>query len=365
MTSIPYYLVGDKKIYSQYKAWEEIIRSRQAFRFVCYEEEYDKVDWTKEPLESWDQICKNKCTILRQKYKKLSLFYSAGRDSHHILTCFDRFNIPLDELILIERPLSPLRRNELHSYIWPKAKEYQAKWPKCNIKVLTIHDKEFEMYFKDDWLEKDSMSLSQGLFQPVQYSWFAEKLIKAEPTHGIIVGLEKPRILLEDGKFFSVILDKSVEIFLHKNQNFELFYYSPDYPELHIKQTWMMLNYIEKHYFPVTSDLLNSFCANAGTIYYDEFCRSCGRGPAWNLNLSIQNGGSKYHLGGTDPQMQVGIDYALKENWNSIFNFNQAFNYLRQTIPEALNNGDPRLGTVGVWGKKYYLKDQVYSIDVR
>lgn len=352
----PYYLVGQKQIQNQFHAWREIIRSNEDFRFVCFEDIYDTVDWTKEPEESWDEICQNKCDLLRQKYSKLSLFYSAGRDSHHILSCFNRFKIPLDQLILIEPPLQPSKYHEFVNYILPMARQYQILWPQCKIKVIKFDANLFDHYFKDDWLDAPSMTLTQGLFNPVQFGWLTEHALKAEPNHGVIVGLEKPRIILEDGKLYSVILDKSVEIFLSHNQNFELFYYSPDYPKVHVKQTWMMLNYILHNFQQVTSELLHNFCANSASIYYDAFCQSCGRGPAWNANLDLQNGKNKYQLNGLDPKIQNTLTFAQQNHWKAVDNYTTALNWLQKTMPQAFNNFDPRSGTVGIWGKKYFMK---------
>lgn len=358
MISTPYYQVGDQRIYNQYLAWREILTSGREFRFVCYEQEYDRLDWTKEPTQSWDEICRNKCDMLRQRYRKLSLFYSAGRDSHHILTCFDRFNIPLDQLILIEPPLQPTKYFEFQNYIVPMARMYQKRWPQCKVKIIKFDQPLFDQYYRDNWLEKSDMTLTQGLFNPVQFGWLTEHAVNAEPDHGVIVGLEKPRIILEDGKFYSVILDKSVEIFLSSRTNFELFYYSPDYPEVHLKQTWMMLRHLEENYSPITPEFLQKFCANTFTEYYDEFCRSCGRGNAWNLDLHLQNGKNKYQLSGRDPKIQSTAEHARSQGWQAVHHYHQAFEYLANSMPQAFNQGDPHLGTVGIWGKKYFLKDQ-------
>lgn len=357
MISTPYYRVGNIQVDNQYKAWREIVTSRQAFRFVCYEQEYDQIDWTQEPTESWNEILRNKCDLLRQRYRRLSLFYSAGRDSDHILQCFDRFGIPLDQLILIEPPLQPSKYFEFEHYIVPRAKLYQQHWPQCKIKIIKLDKDLFERYYRDNWLESSGMTFTIGCFNPAQFSWLTEHAVRAEPNHGVIVGSEKPRIVLEDDKFYSVILDKSVEFFLSSLTNFELFYYSPDYPKVHVKQTWMVLRHLEQHYNQLTAEFLQDFCGNPFSDYYDEFCQSCGRGIAWNLNLDLQNGKNKYQGNGLDPKLVITTDYANAHNWQSLHHYQQAFDFLAQSMPQAFQQSNPRLGTKGIWGKKYFLKE--------
>jgi len=88
-----------------------------------------------------------------------------------------------------------------------------------------------------------------GYFQPTNFSCYVKKILHAdEPNHGIILGVDKPRIILEDGKYYSTVIDKTMETFITDIPNIELFYYAPDMPKVHLKQSWMTLNHIEKTY---------------------------------------------------------------------------------------------------------------------
>jgi hypothetical protein len=108
MHSLPHWVVNGVKTSSQIDAWRTAVQANTVPSFYFYEEEYDKLDWTQEPTATWDQLCLDRCMQLRTTYKKLSLFYSAGRDSHHVLRCFYHFNIPLDEIVLLNLKTSPI-----------------------------------------------------------------------------------------------------------------------------------------------------------------------------------------------------------------------------------------------------------------
>lgn len=398
MYYLPHWVVNGQRTSSQFDAWRyaRSLGPEVKPHFHFFEEQYDEIDWTKEPTETWDEICYERCITLRQRYNKLSLFYSAGRDSHHILKCFYYWKIPLDEIILIDYTTNPERQFQLINYIYPQVLEFIRQYPKTKVTTVAVDPDRFDEYYKDDWLEHPSTALVHGYFQPSDFKYYVKKILHAdEPSHGLILGVDKPRLLLEDGKYYSTIIDKTMETFISDIPNIEYFYYSPDMPKIHVKQSWMLLNHIEKKYGnniyidmrtpssgisgmltkpsgeefsiigttkmrfgnSITNDFLKEYCGNAHSIYYDDLCIGCGRGPAWNLSLPIQNGKSKHKNSGREPIFQQVIQQALDENWESAYNFSEAMNFLKTTYSDIFNKGDPYLGTLGVYAKKYYMKD--------
>lgn len=359
--TFPHWVVGQEQISSQFNAWKIAANLNTVPHFYFYEKEYDRLDWTKEPTDTWDQLCYDRCMQLRLKYKKLSLFYSAGRDSHHILRCFDNFKIPLDEIVLLNTHMLPARQYELHNYIIPQAHKFIKNNPETKVLIVDVGEKEFEKFFPDDWLERASTALMHGYYNPTNFGYLISQVMKYnDQTHGVIVGADKPRIIRENDKFYSVVLDKTIEVFLTEQSNLEFFYYAPDLPELYLKQVWMTLNHIISRYAPtqpITSAFLNEYCGNSHSDYYDDFCLSCGRGPAWDLSLGIQNGKSKYMANGKSTIFLKNLEYGIENNWESARNFSYAMDYLKENYAQVFNKSDPYHGTIGVYGKKYYLKD--------
>lgn len=391
---LPHWIVNGQRTSSQIDAWRAARGTGKNPYFYFYDDEYDKLDWTTEPTESWEQLCLERCTQLRQQYNKLSLFYSAGRDSHHILRCFFHFKIPLDEILLLNLKTNHIRQDELIRLIYPQVHEFLRTYPNTKVTVVDVGVEEFDDYFVDDWLEKPATALTHGKFQPTNFSYYVKKILHAdEPSHGIILGVDKPRIILEDGKYYSTVIDKTIETFITDIPNIEFFYYSPYMPKIHLKQSWMTLNHIERVYGSsniytpeqvdplinvklgapattfkittssvkksnkITEEFLKEYCGNSHSEYYDDFCISCGRGAAWNINLGIQNGKSKYKDLGRDETFQNIIKIGQNYNWTSVQNFTDAMTYLKNSMPEIFNKNDPYMGTLGVFSKKYYMKD--------
>ena len=392
---LPHWIVNGQRTSSQFEAWKVAVQLNTKPHFYFYESEYDKIDWATEPTETWDQLCLERCAVLRQRYKKLSLFYSAGRDSHHILRCFYHFKIPLDELVLLNLKTNPVRQNELITLIYPQVSEYLRAYPDTKVRIVDVGPEEFEMYFKDDWLERPASALVHGYFQPTNFSFYVKQILHAdEPSHGIILGVDKPRIIIEDGKYYSTVIDKTIETFLTDIPNIEFFYYSPEMPKIHVKQSWMTLNHIERTYGTqllytpeqidplvnarlgatptsftissapakqlsnkITADFLKEYCGDSHSEYYDDFCISCGRGSAWNVNLPIQNGKSKHKFNGREKVFQDTLKLGTSDNWKSASNFMDAMNHLKTRYSKVFNNDDPYHGTLGLYSKKYYMKD--------
>jgi len=395
MHYLPHWIVQGQRTSSQFDAWRAANKLGIMPQFYFYDTEYDALDWTKEPEESWDELCYERCITLRQRYKKLSLFYSAGRDSHHILRCFYHFNIPLDEIILLNVKTNPIRQDELIRLIYPHVHNFLRAYPNTKVTTVNVGPEEFDDYFTDDWLENPSTALVHGYFQPSNFSYYVKGIMHVdEPSHGIILGVDKPRIVLEDGKYYATVIDKTLETFLTDIPNIEFFYYAPDMPKIHLKQSWMSLRHVEatyggvdysdlqldpistsKYALPndivfsitrknvakttniITDSFLKEYYGNSHSQYYDDLCISCGRGAAWNINLGIQNGKSKYKNNGREPIFNNLINSSLDNKWQSAYNFTEAMNYLKTTLPTIFNKEDPYQGTLGVYSKKYYMKD--------
>lgn len=348
-------------MFNQLEAWQKILATKQSFRYYFYEDQYDQLDWTQEPNMSWDAMCANKLLLLRQKYQRLSLFYSAGRDSHMILKQFYRTGIPLDEIICNRAPTVDNRIFELENYILPQVREFKQRYPTTEVKFVNIEQHSFEQYFNEGWAYNPYQCLRMNLYVPTDFGYYVKQYLDPDPCHGYIVGVDKPRLMIEDNKVYSVVIDKNMEPFYTDLPNLELFFFSPDYPELHLKQAWMMLNYLETNYADqLNSDFVNRFCSglNSEPWWYDQLCLSCGRGTAFDLSLAIQNGTSKPKYNRSDPRYIGFLNQASdKLKWRSAAVWMDTAEQIKKALPkEIFKNGEFYEGLTGIISKKYYMK---------
>jgi hypothetical protein len=354
----PYWLVGDKKIYNQFEAAKiAFVDGGPAYRFVFLDEQYDRLDWSKEPKETWDQLCTAQAHLIRNKYKKIKLLFSAGRDSGHIWRVFEKAEIPIDELTLIYSPYHPLRRYEHENYILPMAKQLCKKHPHMTVRVLEAGQAQYDRQFgNSDWLEGPHARQGRMVFVPYHYSQVLADLDpdSGDPAVGYVIGMEKPRLRLVDGNFVFRHLDVDVNHMVFNFPNLEWFYWAPEMPELFLKQCWMLINHLETYYPGASSEFVEHFQDTHGP-YYDEFSMCVGRGTAmiWACGNGVQKTKDNYHW-----SVQASIAHAKNNQWQSYKEWQLIMDDLQKNWAHCFNQNDPYKGSIGIWGKPYCIKKQ-------
>lgn len=353
---VPHWMIGDSKIYRQYDASRMIQNPMvPAYRFCFMEQPYADQVWNQEPKESWNELCVAHAHYLRQKWPKLKLFFSAGRDSGHLFRVFEQAGIPIDELVLPYSPYHPQRLREHVDHVLPIAKKLCARNPGMKIREV-VQDKTWydNLYKNSDWLEANAGQRSM-MFTP--YDW--NMLIQSDPDYdsgqcGYMVGMDKPRIRLVDGNFVFQFLDTDIQFTAYGLPAIEYFYWAPEFPKLFIKQCWMLVRHFESMYPNCSPDFVEDF-QKTKSGYYDEFCRSIGRGDPmdWVVGNGLNKIWNNYHW-----SVRKLVEYAEKEQWQCYKEYQAIVTYLESNQQTLFNSNDPLQGTVGIWGKSYFIKQQ-------
>jgi hypothetical protein len=352
---IPHWEVGQHRYVNQFQAWLAATQLGQVPKFNLFEQAFDQVDWSQDPAESWDQLVKARCLQLRHKYKNLILLYSGGRDSHHILRSFAKYNIPIDELILVHWPLNPIRSHDYTSWIRPMAERYKHHNSRVKITTLEIGLDDYKKWFVEDWSEQ-SVAILDGLFQPSDFTWMVQQKYKSPHSNtGVMCGLEKPEIVLKNNKLYSTLGDRCFLFYFNSLQIIEFFYITPDLPELHVKQSRMIVDHLTVHYPEADSKFITEFQYPRGD-HYDEFAQSTGRGPAVDISSSCQNGKGKYI--GNHPVFQL-LKKTVVNQDPKIWNYYQEnLQYFYNQNHMAINRPDYFwAGPQVLKSKPYYLCD--------
>jgi len=96
MNDVSYYRVNNKVFSSKVLACIYATETNQEVEWVFYNNVFDKFDWTVEPSETLDELYDLRARELREKYDYIVISYSAGADSHNVLTSFLRQNLRVD-----------------------------------------------------------------------------------------------------------------------------------------------------------------------------------------------------------------------------------------------------------------------------
>ena len=266
-----FYTVGDFKTYSKLEAIELSVRLGQPVIWNYNKSVFEKIDWTQEPPGSLDLYYRQRALQLREKYDYLVLWYSGGSDSHNVLMSFVKNNIFVDEIVqyhqleaangdkkfscnleqfatsipitqsLIEN--NPLYKNTVHRVI--DFTEY---------KIQLFTDKQI----LDKWWynQNDFYSVQGCAVSNIKSLHPAYRQIRDSGKKFCFVwGADKP-VMSMDQQYqlnfsfldasFSTMINPDRKISNESWDHDELFYWTPDFPELPVKQAHVIKNYIDK-----------------------------------------------------------------------------------------------------------------------
>ena len=99
-----YYTVGSNfKTYSKLLAVEEMRRTGVHLEWHFNREQYANYEWTQEPVESLDELYRQRAQQIRDSYDYIVIFYSGGADSWCMLDTFIKNDI-LENNVFYKNP---------------------------------------------------------------------------------------------------------------------------------------------------------------------------------------------------------------------------------------------------------------------
>lgn len=245
------------------------------------DEEFSKFDWTFEPPGDIRDYYYKRARQLREKYDYLILNLSGGGDSTTVLYSFVHQGLLIDEVIVRHSGIgnskySPNKLNYDPSNEFSEF-EYAAKpllkWL-ANISPrtkITIHDFSEDIISKDIVWDENFIHWTGDYVTPgciVRYNHATNinhlRTFDQGKRVGIIFGTDKPRIIFQKEDVNVLFLDRPVHSATpalvnngYTNTEVELFYWSPELPELVIKQA-----HIIKRWFELPSNQRLSYMLN-------------------------------------------------------------------------------------------------------
>ncbi len=235
-------------------------------RFNYNEEAFSKADFTTEPKESLYELYRKRAQQLRDEYDYLIVYFSGGIDSAIILRVFLENNIKIDGVIIYGTwSLDDKLPNDMPNYNtleqsragMPFIKEMEKQY---NVKLnVCMYDAVEAFYNFTD--ENYVWSLGGNTVGPRMYSWnfvWKNKFMQDFLMKGSVAsikGIDKPRVYIEDGKWYFGFLDTNVNDGtpsgeLNARQDWDIheyFYWTADMPDLVIKQAHTVIDYLENN----------------------------------------------------------------------------------------------------------------------
>jgi hypothetical protein len=374
-----YYVVDGKKTYNRNLAIVWADGNLDKIHLYWLDDVWDSIDLTERPVESWSLLMKERCLQIRDKTDRLGLAFSGGYDSQTILDHLVANNIKLDDIQINHK--SYLVHPEFMSAVGIANETKKNYYPNLKISTLDItleYLLKIYQQAKENWLWSESAGelrfTKQGRSSLVNHNYQHAKLC-GDRTRLVVEGHDKPRLLIDNGWWVMVM---HVGVLGHVfNTPFENFYISKDLPNLHLKQVWMMIDWLESLSFEsvaAAENFLHKVQKNLDNHVNEQWNCAIGRNPvkhinSWDLKLMLKHD----NRGGLYSQDTVKLFDAYPElktlpeviNWeNSAFEFIKKY---QQTFVEdkdcaqfssTIENTKALDFASGknIWTKKYPIK---------
>jgi hypothetical protein len=256
------YRVGEFKFYNKLEAIKMHSRSGIHPHWDFNEDVFSCYNWTVEPPEDILELYRKRAQQIRDQYDHIVLMYSGGADSQAILDTFMSNDIKLDEIAtFMNYQATGDKDNFLNAEVWrvalPHLEQIKQKHSYLKTRLIDLTTLTLD-YYNPDQTTPDWIYDLNNFFTPncaardsigVKVKEWAD-IINQGKKLCIIWGHEKPRISHVDGRFvfrFLDLIDNGPTVKSIAGQqpySDELFFWTPDLPELVIKQAHLIKKYL-------------------------------------------------------------------------------------------------------------------------
>lgn len=296
-----YFIVGNKKTYNRNTAIEWANGNLELIQLYWMDEVWANMDLTKAPTPSWNDLMRTRCHQVRSKAATFGIAFSGGYDSQTILDHCIMNNILVDDIQINHKLFTP--HPEFDSALATAKLTKQHHYPRLNIITLEIGvDYLLNIYRKDrdNWLWNENA----GEFRFSKQA--RSSLINFNTAHAetlslvnrvVVEGHDKPRLFIHDGWWVMAMHDGVFDMTF--NTPFENFYISRELPELHLKQIWMMIDWMESQPFdtlPELEEFLHFVQKHLDSKINEQWNLAVGRNQvrhnnSWDLGLMLKHAG--------------------------------------------------------------------------
>ena len=253
------YRVGDLKFYSKLEAIEMHTKTGHHPHWDFNEAVFSSYDWTVEPKENILELYRQRAQQLRDQYDYIILTYSGGADSTTVLESFLDNDIKLDEIVsYVNHERDSFLSAEIYQVAVPNIECLKEKHPYIKFRTINLLDLEMSHFSindtKFDWIYEMNFCINPNNASRVDFGLKIKEwadLIHAGKKVCILTALDKPRITQDNGKFYFKFIDfidcaATVKSMAGQQPwTDELFYWTPDFPKILIKQGHLIKNYLK------------------------------------------------------------------------------------------------------------------------
>ena len=272
-----HYEVGSEIYVNKSQALLAATAKNLPVRWNFNDEVYRSIDWTIPVLTPLSELYRIRAQQLREKYDHLILYFSGGADSTNVLHSFIDNGIFLDEIVMqYPKPVESTMNDEdkdnnnyfseIKFAAIPHLQNMRNRiHPNTKIRIVDQYKDTIDLFSKDNWFETFPLAT---MITPAgagrQLSAIKDPELDLLFAKGIrvcqIFGVDKPLVTINDsGDYVAYFVDANATHAVPTGYDLgdlvskfffvEFFYWTPDLPEIVIKQAQMIKQAAENSVF--------------------------------------------------------------------------------------------------------------------
>lgn len=267
-----YYRVGSEKFYSKIDACIHASRVGQHPDWCFNDHVWRQQNWRHEPEIDILELYKMRARQIRERYDYVILNYSGGSDSQTMMDAFLKSGSHIDEVVTIwNRSHISYVDNSGSTFVAenveaefdlatrPGLDRLIAASPTTKITYIDVSKHivdAFNQIDGEEWLQTTPEHLNPQLITRWSLARDKSQLLQLDQGKKTVsvFAIDKPRICIKDGRYCLYFLDLIINMVRggrnrpgYDNAQVELFYWTPELPEIVIKQAHMIMNWFKSH----------------------------------------------------------------------------------------------------------------------
>lgn len=258
-----FYTVGNQQFFSKPMALTQATTTQQFPEWDFNNAVFGNQNWLIEPALDIRQLYRIRAQQLRDRYDYIRLEFSGGGDSTTALYSFVHNGIHIDEVVfrypktgeknVSDDPFNCKPENTLSEAryaAYPVLNWLTTAAPRTKITTHDYSENMLNQTYDESWVMK-----TKDYFQPghaFKHSATGyeghKKLADSGQRICILYGVDKPKLCIKDKKWYAYFIDIMANHSMgdfgdYTNMTNEYFYWTPDLPELFVKQCHMVRNW--------------------------------------------------------------------------------------------------------------------------
>lgn len=215
--SCGYYEVAGRRHYNKFQAYADAFGIRETPHWNFHEHLFSLHDWTQEPVTSLRELYRDRALQIRNSADYVIVMFSGGADSWTVVNSFVTNDILIDEIWTMapvewrqtwDNSLSPYNAaNEVRFAAIPEAKKFLSRSPKTKFRVIESGELMIDFWSRNT-LDPESHNhfAAEAPIRNYASDFFSPSIPKH--AHKVrIVGIDKPRLFYQGGRFYLYFFD--------------------------------------------------------------------------------------------------------------------------------------------------------------